>query len=127
MENLTQSLEWNSLELVEVYEFFDKPLLFTARDEAGKLSLVVLVADGDGAETWLCVPMSYYRFQVVRSGLFDLHDAFARAEGKVALVVSVPRDGLPTVQQVPCGEISEDWLPVPGERLELQTDTLASY
>src|SRR4051794_2134105 len=83
------------LELVEVYEFFDKPVLASYRNTKGTLFLAVLIDETqEGAETWLYVPLSEGRFQLLRTGAVDLHTAFKEPEEGVTYEVRIPGDRL---------------------------------
>ena len=114
------------LEIVEIYVYYDQPVLFSCKSAAGHLYLGVAADKNDECETWLYVGISAERLNLVRSGAIDLHDAFAEPEDSFLLQEIVPYDGQtqPRLELIQPDQISEDMLPTAGERLELETDTL---
>ena len=114
------------LEIVEVYDYYDQPILFSCKNAAGHLYLVVAADENDQHEIWLYAGVSTERLNLVRSGAIDLHDAFADPEGGFLLQSTVPyEDQIPLqVEPIQPNQISEDMLPTTGERLDLKTNTL---
>ena len=114
------------LKIVETFEYYDQPVLFSCKNAAGRLYLVVAADENERNETWLYAGVSEERLKLIRSGLIDLHDAFADPEDGFLVREIVPynnQTGLRTDFVQP-DQISEDMLPIPGERLNLKTDTL---
>ena len=66
------------------------------------------------------------RLNRIRSGAIDLHDAFADPEDGFLFQVTDPFDdnAPPQTVSVAPNQISGDMLPIPGERLDLKSDTL---
>ena len=58
------------LELIEVYEFYDQPILFSCRNASDAIFMGVFADEGD-FETWLYIGVSLHR--LIRSGAIDLH------------------------------------------------------
>ena len=114
------------LEIVETYVYYDQPVLFSARSVAGHLYLGVAADKNDEHETWLYVGVSTERLNLIRSGAIDLYDAFSESEDSFLLQEIVPYDDQtqPQLERIQPDQISEDMLPMPGERLDLKTDTL---
>ena len=115
------------LEIVETYVYYDQPVLFSCKSAAGHLYLGVAAYKNDQHETWLYVGISAARLNLVRCGAIDLHDAFAEPEDDFLLQEIVPYDdqAQPRMEPIQPDQISEDMLPIPGERLDLETDTLS--
>lgn len=109
------------LDLIEVYEYHDKPLLFACRNASGTHYVVVQIDADDEQEVWFYVSVSPMRFQQVRSGEIDLHDAFAKAEDGFVLGVKVFGDARmqAQVEMIPVDKLSDEQLPDAGERLNL--------
>ncbi len=124
MNPLPSMPEIGTLEVIEVYEYFDGPCLFAAQNEWDQLFLVALAEDERNLRRWLIVPMSKRRYQHVRSGGVDLHDAFAAAEGGYVYFLSVPTEGGPQGEWRNVESLVEEELPLPGEVLDLDTVTL---
>jgi hypothetical protein len=120
-------LHFGRLELVEVYEFYDRPLLVCCRNTVGALYLAVLIDEqDDSTETWLYIALSEDRLRQVRSGGIDLHDAFGAAEDGIAFEVTIPSDkSTPvTVSPIPASDLTDEMLPLSGRFLNLPTATL---
>ena len=111
------------LEIVEVYTYYDQPVLFSCKNAAGHLYLVLAADENDQYETWLYAAVSVERLNHIRSGAIDLHDAFADSEDGFLLQVIVPYDDQIPIRTEPAqsNRISEEMLPIPGERLNLKT------
>ena len=112
------------LEIVETYAFYDEPVLFSCKNTVGRLYLVVAADENDQNETWLYAEVSTERLNLIRSGLIDLHDAFADTEDGSVLQVRFPYDDQtePKIESVQSEQISEDMLPIPGECLDFEID-----
>ncbi len=110
------------LEIVETYAYYDQPVLFSCKDAAGYLYLVVAVDKNDQYETWLYAGVSSGRLNRIRSGAIDLHDAFADTEDGCLFQVKFPyaSSTAPQIESVKANQVSEDWLPLPGECLALK-------
>ena len=114
------------LEIVETYVYYDQPVLFSCKSAAGHLYLAVAADKNDEHETWLYVGVSAERFSLIRSGTIDLHDAFAEPEDSFLLQEIIPYDDQtqPRMEPIQPDQISEDMLPMPGECLDLEIETL---
>ena len=112
------------LEIVETYAYYDQPVLFSCKNAAGHLYLVVAADENDQYETWLYAEVSVERLNLIRSGAIDLHDAFADPEGSRLFQVRSPYDtpASPQIESIEANRIPEDMLPLPGECLNLETE-----
>ena len=110
--------------IVETYAYYDQPVLFSCRNAAGYLYLVVAADENDQYDTWLYAGVSPERLNHIRSGAIDLHDAFADPEAGILFQITVPHDNQSPLQIEPVqsNQIPEDMLPVPGERLNLKIE-----
>ena len=117
--------ELGKLEIVEVYEYYDQPVLYSCKNAAGHFYLVVAAAEDAKFLTWLCVAVSTERLNLIRSGKIDLHDAFADSENPYAIQVKVPYEEHAPIQTdfIQSNQIPENTLPIPGECLDLEVDT----
>ncbi len=114
--NTTTLSPLGKLQILEVYEFYDRPVLFACRNQSGSLFLAIWVAEHDGEERWLYAPVSRSRLDAVRSGQIDLREAFASTEDGMLFLVRVSEAGLQPEVEV-LSEVEDDFLPQPGERL----------
>lgn len=119
MSYLPVGTELGDLRIIEVIEHYDRPLLFACKNNFGRLYLAVLVDDTGDTESWLYAEMSSARWQHVRSGGIDLHDAFAKAESEtVYRVCCESQTGrVLTLERVNCEDIREIEVPVRGEHV----------
>lgn len=126
MSVLPQNTLLGKLEILEIYEYYDQPLLFTCRNLSDTIYLVVLEDEEDDFDTWLYASMSPSRYAQVRSGGVDLYSAFKNAEEGFVFVVKIYRDGnLQTqVDLIPAFQLQDDQLPEIGEALNLNTATI---
>ena len=116
--------ELGKLEIVEIYAYYDQPILYSCRNAAGHFYLVVVAAEDDQYLTWLCTAVSIERLNLIRSGKIDLHDAFANSENPDTIQVRVPYEKHASVQtdSIKSNQIPEDMLPIPGEYLDFETE-----
>lgn len=116
--------ELGKLEIVEVYEYYDQPVLYSCKNASGHFYLVVAAAEDNQFLTWLCVAVSTERLNLIRSGKIDLHDAFAYSENPYAIQVRVPYEEHASVLTdfIQSNQIPEDMLPMSGECLDLETE-----
>lgn len=112
------------VEVIEIFEFYDEPVLFACRDRTDLLYLAVLSEHAADHKTWLLTALSARRFKRVRSGELDLKAAFAEAERGQVYRARFPTktDEPPRSEWVPVDQLSDDELPVAGERLELDEE-----
>ena len=125
MVNILNIPELGKLEIVEVYEYYDQPVLYSCKNAMGHFYLVVAADENDQYLTWLCAAVSTKRLDCIRSGKVDLHDAFAHPESASVVQVKVPYNRHASVQVdfIQSNLIPEDMLPVPGECLDLEIET----
>lgn len=110
------------LEIIEVYDFYDKPVLFSCKNKSGLIFIVLCVDSSDYAEIWLYAPMSSSRFQSLVQGRVGLRDIFIDTEDAFVYQVEVPyEDGLNTiVKTVNCNEIPDEYLPGLGQVIKYE-------
>jgi hypothetical protein len=110
-----------ALDVEEVLEWDEGPILFTGRDFEGQRWLVAEV-DRRGTRTaWLCAPQSPRAIQCVMSGKADVRDAIRHSANGTAEVITL--DGSEPVedQVLLCGDLPEQYLPAAGWRVEQAT------
>ena len=124
MADILNISELGRLEIIEIYDYYDQPILFACKNAAGHLHLVVAADEDKQHETWLYVEVSVERLNLIRSGTIDLHDAFAYPESDYLFQVRFPYDNptSPQVESIEANQIPEDMFPTPGESLDLETE-----
>jgi hypothetical protein len=106
------------LRVLEVYEDYDGPRLFSAVNTAGHKYLSVWLGTEGRTERWLYVPVSDARLAQLRRGTVALRAAFAEPEGGSAVRVEIDRtSGQATASRVEASRLSDDELPERGETL----------
>ena len=116
--------ELGKLEMVEIYEYYDQPVLYSCKNTAGNLYLVVAADENDKYVTWLCVAVSAKRLNLIRTGKIDLYDAFAHPENAYTINVRIPYDEYASVQidWTQSSQVPEEMLPIPGECLNFESE-----
>ncbi len=112
----------NGLSIIESYQYFDRPVLFSCKDQLGEIYLSVWVAHDEdtGEETWLFTPVHWGIWQATRSGGIDLHDAFKSSKSGKVYIVTVDWDKHSANSRLmPSHDLDANWLPLIGERLDL--------
>jgi hypothetical protein len=118
MSYLPQATLLGHLKLLEIYEFYDLPRLFLCKNRSGQHYLALSVAEEENCHRWLYVAMSKSRLHRLRSGQFELRDAYVKAEdGMVFKVVTGSPTAPDTVEWIFCHNLSAEWLPLAGEFL----------
>jgi hypothetical protein len=115
---------FEDLALLESYEYYDRPLLFSCFEQTSyRLFLAVLINEHNATEEWLYVEVSRQRLLNIRAGLISLHDAFARSENGFVFRVwlSTMDAEIARFEVVSSEELLEHQLPMQGERLNLIT------
>lgn len=125
MDFLPPTSSLGKLEIVEIYEYYDYPLLFSCKNTTGSIFLAVQIEESSEKEVWLLVNMSQERFFQIRSGGIDLYDAFKLAETGSTYKLTVNRQTmeLEAESSIKVENLTADQLPMQGEKIELQTNT----
>ncbi|MBW4620604.1 MAG: hypothetical protein KME17_14775 [Cyanosarcina radialis HA8281-LM2] len=128
MNSLLQSFSLKALEMLEVYEYYNQPILFSCRNSFGELFLGFWVDETENGEVWFYLPMSWQRLQEVRTGIIDLRNAFLHSEYDVILEVKTTNNNADEiVTTIPSQQIDINLLPMAGESLKLNAETLKVY
>lgn len=123
MTFLAQSKKLGILELIEVYIFYDKPVLFSCKNRSGLIYIVLSIDETDVSEIWLYAPISKSRFQSLVRGEIELRSVFTDAEDAFVYRVEIPyeNESNTIVNLIECHEIPEDDLPEAGETIQCET------
>ena len=124
MADILNISELGRLEIIEIYDYYDQPILFACKNAAGHLHLVVAADEDEQHETWLYIEVSLERLNLIRSGTIDLHDAFAYPENGYVFQIRFPYDNptSPQIEFIEANQVPEDMLPTPGESLDLESE-----
>jgi hypothetical protein len=125
MWQLPQNTILGNLRMLEVFIYYDRPVLFACKNSIGTIYLVMLDSEDEDSETWFFAGTSLNRYHSIRSGGIDLYTAFRQPEdGMVFQVRTSYDDGTAQVTPLDATHLMDDHLPIPGEALTLQTPTL---
>jgi hypothetical protein len=111
--DLPESTILGILKLIEVYEFYDQPCLFSCQNLSGQVYLTLWVDSSETEDIWLYAPVSSERFNHIKNGEVDLKTVFTHSEDAFVFEVSIPlNDQKPTiVKALACRDLTEDQLP----------------
>jgi hypothetical protein len=113
MSFLPQDTELGAITLVEVYLYYDRPCLFSCRNEKGDLFLVLWIDQTSDSDRWLYAPFSEEVLDGTRSGDADLRSLFQNCPGNRVFDVEVFNDGRSsTLKTLNCSGLTDDLLPV---------------
>lgn len=109
------------IQIFEIYEFYNMPVLFACKNQADNIYLSVWINESGEDNIWLYVSVSPQRFAKIRAGQIDLHDAFADPEDGIVLQVTVPKDARAKAQvdSIPAAEMDASWPPITGDYLDI--------
>jgi hypothetical protein len=113
-----------NLEIIEIYEYYDFPCLFSCQNASGQIFLAVWIDETPAYKTWLYSPMSKSRLKNIRSGNIDLYDAFKKSEDGFIYQAIIPEnDNCDVVEIIFCENINDEFLPIAGETIDF-SDTV---
>jgi len=126
MSVLPENTFLGNLEIIEIYEYFDRPLLFACKNTADSIFVVLHESETDTSDTWIYLTVSVQRLNHIRSGAMDLYSAFKKAETGFVWRVRMNRNEIADVEIVAVSvfQLHDDQLPDAGEALNLNTPTL---
>ena len=115
--------ELGKLEMVEVYNYYDIPILFSCKNAASQFFIVFFADRLPDYDVWLYVEVSVVRLNLIRSGKIDLFDTFSKPELGRLLKVTIPNnDSTEFSSEFICPtELSEDLLPPVNDCLNIET------
>ena len=110
---LPESTILGILKLIEVYEFYDQPCLFSCQNLSGQVYLALWIDSSETEDIWLYAPVSSERFNNIKNGEVDLKTVFTHSEDAFVFEVSIPFDNKKqiTVKALACNDLTEDQLP----------------
>ena len=90
MFNLYNIPQLGKLNLLEVYDYHNEPILFSCHDDKQSIYIALYADNLPDHEMWLFVKVSLEKLNFIRAGAINLHDAFAKPEKKHLLKVLIP-------------------------------------
>jgi hypothetical protein len=128
---LPENTVLGTLELLEVFQYYDGPKLFSAYNRAGSIFLVFWLGDeieNGPLNRWLYIPVSKTRLDNVKAGNISLLAACETAEDGIAWVVAIPysKQREDSAQPIVVADIAEEDLPLADSSLRIPTHTITS-
>jgi hypothetical protein len=109
------------LQLLEVYDLYDGPRLFSAVSATGAAYLAFWVGEHEEADDWLYVAISMRRLDEVVEGAVPLRSAFTEPEDGFLFFVETRFDGSPSTASARSpSEVEDSILPLADDRLRGQ-------
>lgn len=105
MSLLPQDTELGNLEIIEVYEYYDQPCLFSCKNQLGDIFLAIWSTE----EMWLYVPVTEDKLKEK----IQIRDYYLNSDSGVVYKVFSSN----IVERINCSELLDDWLPIPNEFL----------
>lgn len=122
MNYLPKDTLLGELNEIAVYEFYDRPCLYSCRNTMNIYYLSVLMAEDETESIWLFAPMSKGYFDRLQQGDIDFRDAYIENEfGFVYQLEDRGKKGV-IVQQINCDDLILELLPSAGEKLNYKSD-----
>ena len=77
------------LEILKTYVYYDQPLIYSCKDKAEQIYLVLFWAEEEAftSQTWLYLPVSETRMKVLEANEIDLYCAYSQPETKLYRVI----------------------------------------
>ena len=102
------------LEIIEVFDFFDFPRLFSCHNKTGQIFFALSVEDDIDKAMFIYTPISLGRYRLLVSGSLSIRDAIRLAEDSFVFNVEFTSSG-ETAEMISCSEIPDVWLPEESE------------
>lgn len=111
----------HDLEIIDVYEYYDGPRLFSCRNRSGQLFLALSVEENHDESVWLYVAVSDERLRQIESGAMDLRTAFAAPEDRAAYWAYHNAEAESwRVEWKGAADLRDEVLPLAGEFLDVE-------
>jgi len=118
-----RDLSLGTLEVVEIYDYFDEPLFFACMNEREQRFVVLLAASNTDSKTWLYAPVSPGRLSALRDGKLPTYDVFRGVEAGAIFRATWRRtDRTWDATWVEAASVPDEMLPDPGVPLELEPE-----
>lgn len=113
MYNILNNPQLGELEIIEVYEYFNMPLLFSCKNLVSSFYIALCADDLPEHDMWLYTEVSLKRLNLIRSALDSVYNAFAKPEMGRLLKVTIPRNNSATFnsEYVTPSELDENVFP----------------
>ena len=120
MSFLPQHSQLGRLEYLEIFTYYDRPCLFSCRNEARQIYLAVWVDEVNTHNRWIYAPISPYGLDRLKKSCVDIRSAFTHTCSGYVYDVKISQRNICCVEYLCCSDLTDDLLPVAGEFLKHQ-------
>ncbi len=122
MYHMLDTPQTKDFKIVEIYEYYDFPILFSCIDSASQIYIAFIAKRRPDYEMWLYVAVSPARFNLIRSGNIDLFDTFTKPEKDHLIQIIIPRNNSVNLSSelVSPSELPEDIFPTVNDYLDIE-------
>ncbi len=106
----SQYSEIGAVKIVEVFDFFDFPRLFSCARASGQKYLALSVDDSEGVNTFLYSSVSEFRYKLLLQGGLSLREPYSNPEDGWLYKVESTQTGV-EVSRSKASELPSHWLP----------------
>lgn len=80
-------------EIINVYDYFDKPLLFSIRNQADSIYIVSFASARRGEDKWMASQVSEPRLREFETGIVSIREVFEKPQIGYTLLLNISKDG----------------------------------
>lgn len=117
-----QTSELGCLNVIEIFDYYDFPRLFSCSNRSGQKYLAISVEDRDHESIFLYSPVSDYRYNLLLLAKLSLREPFSNPEDGFVYKVAVSSESVPSVSRIAAGEVDAEWLPDHEIKIESGSD-----
>lgn len=99
------------LHVLEVYEHYDFPRIFSCKNETGQIYVVLSIHDDDALCRWLYLPISPRRYNTLCDSGMSLKDCIQNPENGFLFLLETYPDGSNKIDSIFAEQLSDDDLP----------------
>lgn len=118
---MVRQLDPTKMTMIDVFDFYDQPCLFSCKDEAGNVFLALLIHDDPFIERWLYLETPPIIMANLEAARMDLYTAFRCPQSGMVWACHYDRPSNSwNVGEILPSSLKISELPVPGEFLRIQ-------
>ncbi len=117
---------FGKLEVEEVLDFFDKPLMLIVKNQVDNRFFIKLGNETEEEEVWVYIPVSRRRIEAIKTGAISIQNAFLHTENQSAFIIHLPFLETAEVvsETITSSEIPLSYLPPSDAKFSLPVRTL---
>tara|TARA_R110002167_G_scaffold70453_2_gene198685 strand:- start:93715 stop:94914 length:1200 start_codon:yes stop_codon:yes gene_type:complete len=99
------------LELLEVFEYYDFPRIFSCKNQTGQIYIVLSTHDDEDFCEWIYTPVSHERYNALCEGAIDLRSGIEQSENGFVFTVETYSGSAAKIEYRLIEQISDSELP----------------